>query len=64
MNYAELTDNKLHSYAAGGDTAAENELAMRYSRLVIFCLHVYLQARKGHQTSLHMVVSHREVAGN
>ena len=44
MNYAELTDNKLHSYAAGGDTAAENELAMRYGRLVKICARPYFLA--------------------
>ena len=30
----------------------------------IFCLHVCLQARRGHQTSLQMAVSHHVVAGN
>lgn len=44
MNYAELTDNQLHSYAAVGDTAAENELAMRYSRLVRICARPYFLA--------------------
>lgn len=44
MNYAELTDNQLYSYADGGDTAAENELAMRYSRLVRICARPYFLA--------------------
>ena len=30
----------------------------------VFCLHIYLHARRGHQTSLQMVVSHHVVAGN
>ncbi|CAO2588244.1 hypothetical protein LEMLEM_LOCUS4879 [Lemmus lemmus] len=30
----------------------------------VFCLHVCLQARRGHQISLQMVVSHHVVAGN
>jgi hypothetical protein len=30
----------------------------------VFCLHVCLQARRGHQISLQMVVSHHVFAGN
>jgi len=44
MNYAELTDNQLQARAAAGDTAAENELAMRYSRLVKICARPYFLA--------------------
>jgi hypothetical protein len=29
----------------------------------MFCLHVYLHARKGHQSPLQMVVSHHGVLG-
>ena len=31
---------------------------------IVFCLCVCLQARRGHQTSLQMIVSHHVVAGN
>ena len=30
----------------------------------VFCLHVWLQARRGYQISLQMVVSHYVVTGN
>ena len=35
-----------------------------YTVYTVFCLHVRLQARRGHQISLQMVVSHHVVAGN
>lgn len=44
MNYAELTDNQLQVLAADGNTSAENELAMRYSRLVKICARPYFLA--------------------
>lgn len=37
LNYAEIEDNDLQSMAANGDRDAEEQLAMRYSRLVIVC---------------------------
>ncbi len=36
-NYDELSDNELQSLAVRGDSAAENELAIRYMRLVRIC---------------------------
>ena len=44
MNYAELTDNQLQALAADGDTSAENELALRYIRLVKNCARPYFLA--------------------
>lgn len=44
MNHAEITDNELQSLALSGNTVAENELAMRYSRLVKICARPYFLA--------------------
>lgn len=37
INYAELDDNVLQAKASGGDRLAEEQLAMRYARLVRIC---------------------------
>lgn len=42
--YPELTDNELQSLAVAGDGAAENELALRYRRLVRVCSRPYFLA--------------------
>lgn len=39
-----LTDNELQALAVSGDTNAENELAIRYSRLVRVCARPYFLA--------------------
>ena len=39
-------------------------LFIMYTVFSVFCLHVCLQARRGHQNSLQMVVSHHVAAGN
>ena len=36
-NYAQLPDHELQALAVKGDSAAENELVLRYSRLVRIC---------------------------
>lgn len=43
-NYTEMTDNELQSMAVQGDSAAENELAIRYRRLVRICARPYFLA--------------------
>ena len=43
-NYSELTDIELQSLAARGDRGAENELAIRYLRLVRICSRPYFLA--------------------
>jgi len=42
--YPTLTDNELQALAAAGDTYAENELAIRYRRLVRVCARPYFLA--------------------
>jgi len=43
-NYSELTDTELQSLASQGDRTAENELAIRYLRLVRICSRPYFLA--------------------
>ena len=43
-NYCELSDDTLQSLALNGDSAAENELAIRYRRLVRICSRPYFLA--------------------
>ena len=43
-NYLELSDNELQTLAVNGDSAAENELAIRYRRLVRICSRPYFLA--------------------
>jgi len=43
-NYSELTDTELQSLASLGDRTAENELAIRYLRLVRICSRPYFLA--------------------
>lgn len=42
--YPDLTDNELQALAVQGDSAAENELAIRYRRLVRICARPYFLA--------------------
>ncbi|MCC8078522.1 MAG: sigma-70 family RNA polymerase sigma factor [Oscillospiraceae bacterium] len=44
MQLTTLTDNELQALAASGNTDAENELAIRYSRLVRACARPYFLA--------------------
>lgn len=43
-SYKDLSDNTLQSLAVSGDSAAENELAIRYLRLVRICSRPYFLA--------------------
>ena len=43
-NYADLSDDRLCSLAAKGDSTAENELVIRYRRLVRICARPYFLA--------------------
>lgn len=43
-NYTELTDTELQALAVQGDSSAENELAIRYRRLVRVCSRPYFLA--------------------
>ena len=43
-NYSELTDNELQALAVKGDSTAENELSIRYLRLVRICSRPYFLA--------------------
>lgn len=43
-NYKELSDIELQALAVGGDSSAENELAIRYLRLVRICSRPYFLA--------------------
>ncbi len=40
-NYRDMTDNELQQLAVNGDSSAENELAIRYLRLVRICSRPY-----------------------
>ena len=43
-NYSDLSDNELQTLASRGDSSAENELAIRYLRLVRVCSRPYFLA--------------------